>query len=388
MLLAHEIDTLVTEAIAHSVFPGAVVLIARGDEIRHFAAYGNTMYDAAGSRLVARDTIYDIASVTKIFTATAALRLIDEGRLDLGAAAAAYLPELRAPDIAVIHLLTHTSGVDIRLSALREAGRAGVLDAVYSAAPSRPPGTVVAYTNVNTLLLGEIVARLHGASLDEALRALVIEPLGLRDTLFRPPAWLLPRIAPTEIDEGWRGTLVHGSVHDESAHVLGGVAGHAGLFSTAADLYQFCRMWLGDRRPSTNDHRPTTNDKETRRQGDKGTRRQGDSEAETQNSKLKTQNYERILRRETLLLARANHTRGLNLACGLGWMIDRPTFMGHAPAGTFGHTGFTGPALVIVPEAHLIVVVLNNRVYPRRSPPPFEHHTVIGAIVDAALAEI
>ncbi len=91
----------------------------------------------------------------------------------------------------------------------------------------------MAYTNVNSLLLGEIVARLHGAPLDIALRELVIEPLGLRDTQFCPPAALLPRIAPTEIDEGWRGGLVHGSVHDESAHALGGVAGHAGLFSTA-----------------------------------------------------------------------------------------------------------------------------------------------------------
>src|SRR5206468_12972222 len=93
--------------------------------------------------------------------------------------------------------------------------------------------------------LGEIVERLGGEPLDQALGALVIEPLGLRDTRFCPPAAARPRIAPTEIDEGWRGGLVHGSVHDESAHALGGVAGHAGLFSTAADLYVFCRMWLG-----------------------------------------------------------------------------------------------------------------------------------------------
>jgi CubicO group peptidase (beta-lactamase class C family) len=357
MALAHQIDIIVQDAIERRIFPGAVVLVARDGDIRHFAAYGSTMYEAPGSRPVARDTIYDIASLTKMFTATAALRLIDAGRLDIYAPVAAYLPELRAPGIAVIHLLTHTSGLDIRLSSLREAGRAGVLAAVYAAAPMRPPGAAVAYTNVNSLLLGEIVERLYGEPLDQALRALVIEPLGLRDTRFCPPAALRPRIAPTEIDEDWRGGLVHGSVHDESAHALGGVAGHAGLFSTATDLYIFCRMWFDDGRRTTNDERRTTDN------GHIG-----------------------LLHRETISLACSNHTSQASAACGLGWMIDRPNFMGHAPAGTFGHTGFTGPALVLVPQERLIVVVLSNRVYPRRRPPPFEHHAVTAAIVNAALA--
>src|SRR5258706_677710 len=353
MILTDQIDTIVADAIGRRIFPGAVVLVARGGEIRHFAAYGSTMYDAIGSRPVARDTIYDIASLTKVFTATAALRLVDRGQLDLYTPAAAYLPELRAPGIAVFQLLTHTSGLDIRLSTLRESGRDGVLAAAYTAEPRRPPGAAVAYTNVNSLLLGEIVARLHGASLDSALRALVVDPLGLRDTQFCPPAGLLPRIAPTEIDESWRGGLVHGSVHDESAHALGGVAGHAGLFSTAADLYRFCAMWLGVEQRTKNKEQNVPEPQNRRTTAQKTTRPQIPSPLHPLTPSL--------LRRETIALATINHTRTLNMGCGLGWMIDRPGFMGSAPAGTFGHTGFTGPALAVVPQEQLIIVVLSNR---------------------------
>jgi CubicO group peptidase (beta-lactamase class C family) len=386
MSLAQEIDTIVADAIERRVFPGAVILIARDDVLLHQAAYGTTMYDAPGSRLVRLDTIYDVASLTKMFTTTAALRLSDTGRLDIHAPVAAYLPEFRAHDVTIWHLLTHTSGMDIRLSALRHAGRAGLLEAVYNTSPRRAPGTAVAYTNVNSLLLGEIVARLYGAPLDEALHGLVIEVLGLRDTRFQPPAALLPRIAPTEIDEEWRGALVHGSVHDESTHALGGVAGHAGLFSTAADLYAFCRMWL-DQRPTTpsttrfpslsrgragNDQRPTTDE------------HSGPACLHSVKVPPCDRVIPRLLLPETIQLARANHTPGLNAACGLGWMLDRPNFMGAAPPGTFGHTGFTGPAILVVPPYQLIVVLLSNRVYPRRG--AFEHHPVTAAILRAALA--
>jgi CubicO group peptidase (beta-lactamase class C family) len=363
MTLSDQIDTLVAGAIERRIFPGAVVLIARGAEIRHFAAYGHTMYNTGEARPVAHDTIYDVASLTKVFTATAALRLVDQGLLDLYAPAVAYLPDLRAHDITVSHLLTHTSGLDIRLSPLRETGRDGVLAAVYNATPARPPGTAVAYTNVNSLLLGEIVERLADQPLDGALQALLIGPLGLRHTSFRPPAALLPRIAPTEIDDVWRGGLVHGSVHDESAHALGGVAGHAGLFSTAGDLYVFCRMWLNAI-------------------ADCGLQI-ADFSAQSAICNLQSA----ILRSETAQLAVSNHKVTLHVACGLGWMLDRPNFMGRAPSGSFGHTGFTGPALVVAPRERLVVVVRSNRVFPRRRPPPYEHHAVTAAIVDAALAE-
>jgi serine-type D-Ala-D-Ala carboxypeptidase len=364
MSLAQEISSIVADAIERHVFPGAVVLIAQGEHVLHQAAYGTTMYGDAGSWPVQLDTIYDVASLTKMFSATAALRLSDTGKLDLNAPVVAYLPEFCVPDVRIQHLLTHTSGLDIRLSALRHAGRAGLLEAVYHTTPRHSPGTTVAYTNVNSLLLGEIVARLYGASLDLALFDLVIGPLGLRDTLFRPPAELLPRIAPTERDEEWRGALVHGSVHDESTHALGGIAGHAGLFSTAADLYAFCRSWLP--LESSVEGYPAPHIQ--------------------RNAQLSTFNLQHInlLKNETIICATANHTARLNAACGLGWMLDRPNFMGDAPTGTFGHTGFTGPAIIVVPGQQLIVVLLSNRVYPRRR--AFEHHPVTAAILHAALA--
>ena len=334
------VDAAIADAIRRRVFPGAVVLVATGAQIDHCAAYGTTMYDAPGTQPVAVDTIYDVASLTKVFTATAALRLSETGVLDLAAPVSRYLPELRARGVLVRHLLTHTSGLDLRLSLVARAGRAALMDAVFAAELKHPPGSAVAYTNINSLLLGELVARLHGAPLDTVISELVTAPLGLRDTRFLPPRALAGRIAPTEHDPDWRGTLVHGSVHDESAHVLGGVAGHAGLFSTAADLHRFCAAWL-------------------------------DAAASP------------LLRRETIALATVNQTPGLSHACGLGWMIDRPNFMGAAPPGTYGHTGFTGPALVVVPQRRLIVVLLSNRVFPRRGPP--QHHPVTAAVVGAVL---
>jgi serine-type D-Ala-D-Ala carboxypeptidase len=334
------IDAVVHDAIERRVFPGAVVLVSEAGTLRHAIAYGTTMYDTAGTQPVALDTRYDIASLTKVFTATAALRLYEAGALELDAPVSHYLPRLQARDVCVEHLLTHTSGLDLRLSILAPQGRDALLAAVYGATLKHPPGSAVAYTNINSLLLGELVAQLHGTSLDQAIRDLVLAPLGLGETCFRPGPELRDRIAPTEHDERWRGVLVHGSVHDESAHALGGVAGHAGLFSTAADLHRFCLAWL---EPSASGFLSTT----------------------------------------TIARATVNHTAGLNLACGLGWMLDRPNFMGSAPAGSYGHTGFTGPALVVVPKRRLVVVLLSNRVFPRRGPP--QHHPVTAAVVNALL---
>ena len=350
MALCSQIDAIVENAIERRVFPGAVVLIAKGRHICVHRAYGTTMYDAPGSQQVQLDTIYDVASLTKMFTATAALRLYDAGELDLRAPVAMYLPGFRAADVRIWHLLTHSSGLDVRLSTLRHLERDRLLGMALQLTPGRAPGAVVAYSNINSLLLGEIVARLRGTTLDQALHELVIEPLGLRDTGFRPAASLLPRIAPSEIDDDWRGGLVHGSVHDESAHALGGVAGHAGLFSSAADMYHFCLAWLAAAERGNSTDAPD----------------------------------QPILRQATARAAISNQTPGLNVACGLGWMIDRANFMGTAPAGTVGHTGFTGTAIAIAPATRVIAVVLSNRVYPKRSSPV--HHAVTAAIVTAALS--
>ena len=341
------IDAIIASAIDRRIFPGAVVLVARDAEILHVAAYGTMTYDPPGNNPVTPATIYDIASLTKMFTATVALRLYDKGKIDLAAPVQAYLPHVRARNVTVWHLLTHTSGLDLRLSTLRHAGREGLLAAVYDTLPALSPGSSVAYTNINSFLLGEIVAAVYGQPLDRAIDELVCRPLKLQHTGFRPDSALIARIAPTEFDGEWRRCLVHGVVHDESAYALGGVAGHAGLFSTARDLWTFCHAWL----PAGSDHHPAS-----------------------------------LLNPTTLTMAITNQTPGLTQACGLGWMIDRPNFMGLAPRGSYGHTGFTGPALVIVPRDRLIIIVLSNRVHPQRSAP--RHHAVTAAIVTAALDSI
>ncbi|MEM8529612.1 MAG: serine hydrolase domain-containing protein [Chloroflexota bacterium] len=352
MALKTTIDKIIDTSIDTRIFPGAVVFVAQGDTILHHRAYGSTMYTDDGSVPVSLNTIYDIASLTKVFTATAVLRLVDARILDLDAPIQKYLKEVHTADITVKHLLTHTSGLEIRLSSLRELGREGLLQAVYQTEPRYPPDSVVAYTNVNSLLLGEIVEYLADMPLDQAIRQLVTTPLGLTTTCFCPSPALQSHIAPTEIDHDWRGRLVHGSVHDESTHALGGVAGHAGLFSTSTDLYHFCQVWLDDKQRNTSVNSIQWRDSS-------------------------------FLRPETQAFACMNHTPDLALSCGLGWMLDRPNFMGDAPQGSFGHTGFTGPAIIIIPCYSLIVVVLCNRVYPQRRTP--DHHAVIASIVETAI---
>lgn len=316
----------------------------------HCAAYGSTMYDDPGSQPVTFDTIYDIASLTKMFTAMAALQLCDTGRLALDAPAAYYLPELQATSVTVRHLLTHTSGLEVRMSSLRDLAPAAIQAAVYAVQPTHPPGTHPAYVNINTLLLGDIVERVTGGGLDAVFQTSIVDPLEMYETLFCPPPVLHSRIAPTEWDD-WRGGLVHGVVHDESAYALGGITGHAGLFSTAADMGRFVQCWLAG-----------------------GVYRN-----------------RRLLRAETVAAATSFQGPYLRLAAdppplysGLGWMLNRENYMGTAPAGTYGHTGFTGPVLVVVPHHRLAVIILSNRTYPRRG--ERTHLPVTAAVVAAALA--
>lgn len=350
MPITTQLDQIIADAITRHIFPGAVLLVAQAGRLLHHAAAGTTMYADAGSQPVAPATYYDIASLTKAFTATAALRLLDAGQIGLDTPVCHYLPDLRAQSVTVRHLLTHTSGLEVRLAHLRHLDPERLRGAVYTTAPTHPPGTHAAYVNVSSLLLGDVVAQAAGQPLDAAIAQLVLDPLGLEQTRFCPPPALRPHIPPTEWDEEWRGGLVQGSVHDESAHALGGVAGHAGLFSTAPDLWRFAQMWL-----------------------DGG-----------------VCNGARLLQAETVALATTYQAPWLALAapptirCGLGWMLDRPEVMGSAPPGSYGHTGFTGPVLVVVPRHELVLVLLCNRTYPRRA--ARAHFPVVAALLDALIA--
>jgi CubicO group peptidase (beta-lactamase class C family) len=324
----------------HPWYPGAVVLTAlRGDILAHEAVGDAVRYGGAGLELAPQQrvpartgTIYDLASITKLFTTVLALRLVERGRLDLGNPVSWYLPAfIGKPEVQVGMLLTHTAGLpgDMDLSPYpdRDARFAAALAAPVL--PGTRPGAQFVYSDVGYITLGVLVERLAGAPLDRLVADQITGPLGLRDTMYAPPASLLPRIAATEYMP-WIGRgVVHGQVHDEAAWALGGVSGHAGLFGTAADLAVFGQMLANG--------------------GEYG--------------------GTRLLRAETVsrMLANANNGLGPAAAHGLGVALDQSEYMGAlAGPGTFGHTGFTGTSLVVDPVRAAIAVLLTNRVHPDR----------------------
>jgi beta-glucosidase-like glycosyl hydrolase/uncharacterized protein YbbC (DUF1343 family) len=275
---------------------------------------------------------FDLASLTKVVaTTTMAMILVDEGRLDLDEKVQDFLPLFQGPgkeEITVRHLLTHRSGVDWWAPLYEELqGPEAYLRHIQAMELAYEPGTDYKYSDLGMILLGEILARVAGQPLDEFVRERVFEPLQMNDTLFRPGEDLLPRIAPTEFDD-WRGRLVRGEVHDENAFALGGIAPHAGLFSTAGDLSRFVQMLVNG--GVLEHHRIVS-----RGTVELFTRKAGDGES----------------------------TRAL------GWDTKSPeksTAGSYFSPRSFGHTGFTGTSIWVDPDRELFVILLTNRVHPTR----------------------
>lgn len=326
-----EVDRILEDAVARKAFPGAVVAVGHRDALVHVAAFGRQTYEA-DAPAVTPDTIYDVASLTKVVaTTTMAMILVDEERLDLDAPVASFLPRFVGRDkeaVTVRHLLTHSSGLDWWAPLYEEArGREAYLERIQAMDLVYEPGAKSLYSDLGLILLGELLERVAGRPLDVFVGERVFAPLGMSDTLYRPEKELLPRIAPTERDD-WRGRLVHGEVHDENAYALGGVAPHAGLFSTAEDLARFARMIMAG---GVFEHRRI----------------------------VSRPTVERFVRRAGV----PGSTRAL------GW--DTKSSEGSS-AGTlfssssFGHTGFTGTSMWIDPERELFLILLTNRVHPTR----------------------
>jgi len=327
--LGARIDTLMEQAVLAGVTPGAVVAIGRRGRIVHLRGYGH-LDPAFGSAAATSTTIYDLASLTKVIgTTTAAMILEEEGLLDLDRPVREYLPELDATDKARITprmLLTHQAGFESFAPLYQTVrGRDGYLRQINARPLRNEPGTRMEYSDWDLILLQLIVERLSGTTLDRFLEQRVFSPLGMGDTGFDPPHFVRQRIAPTEIQR-FRGGKIHGEVHDENAWAMGGVAGHAGLFSTAPDLALFAEMLLNG--------------------GERG--------------------GSRILREETISRWTARQEPGSTRA--LGW--DTPSAGGSAGqffgAHSFGHTGFTGTSIWIDPEKELYLILLSNRVNPSR----------------------
>ncbi|MBL0175577.1 MAG: serine hydrolase [Ignavibacteria bacterium] len=324
-----EVDALIREQIAAHAFPGAQLAVVKDGEVVHLRCYGALKYDSSAA--VSPSTMYDIASMTKVVaTTTAAMKLVEEGKLDLDRTVASYIPAFGAngkQNVTVRNLLVHNSGLPaFRLYYTFCRSGKEVLDSIYASRLDYATGTRMVYSDLGIITLGKIVEAVAGISLDVYAQAMLFGPLGMAHTMFTPPESLRALCAPTEMDTVWRKRLVQGAVHDETAALLGGVAGHAGLFSTAADLARFARMLLAG----------------------------GELDGA------------RIVQASTI--AQFTKRQGAS-SRALGW--DTRSTAGSSAgryfsSRSFGHTGFTGTSIWIDPDARVAVVFLTNRVHPTR----------------------
>ncbi len=348
-----QVDDAVRGGIERGIYPGAVVVIGRRDSLIYARGYGHLTWSPASPIPSPDSTIWDLASITKIVsTMSAAMRLVDQGKLDLHAPVGRYLPRFSGglkKQVTVQMLLDHTSGLKSYIPIYQKARgrRAKALDILYAQPLLRPPGDLAVYSDLNALLLGLIVEKVAGTSIDHFAAREIFQPLGMRETMFKPPKRLLKRIAPTGI---WHGQPVAGEVNDQNAVAFGGVAGHAGLFSTGTDLARYAQIWLrGGMGPDG-----------------------------------------RWVRSQTMagFLARGTNT-GSRL---LGWdtreRVDgEPSVFGDLTSdAAYGHTGFTGTLLWIDPTRDLFLIFLTNRTFdPRVAESAKELKTVRAAVSDAAV---
>ena len=333
------IRPLVEQAIADKNTPGAVVLIGRGDQTLYQSAFGNRALVPAVEPMTL-DTIFDMASLTKILaTTTSVMILVEDGRIRMNDRVASFIPGFERygkGNITIRELMTHTSGLrpDLDLGD-PWTGADTAIQLAIEEVPTSPPGSHFVYSDINYILLGDIVRRVSGKPLNEFARERIFVPLGMKDTMFLPPASLRPRIAPTQMCtpygwpcEGPDMQMLRGVVHDPTARRMMGVAGHAGLFSTAADTAIFCRMILN-----------------------------GGS-------------YHGVRILSPLSVAKMTTPATdpeLSNVRGLGWDIDSAFSSNRGellPIGSFGHTGFTGTSIWIDPVTREFVVFMSNRVHP------------------------
>jgi len=325
-----EAENLIQTSIADSAFPGAVLLVWKDGQIIFENAFGHLIYDDSSSR-VKTNTIYDLASLTKVIAATtAAMICVDRGLFRINDNAARYISQFGKSgkeNITIKNLLLHNSGLPAykKFYALYDSPDK-VLNDIYSTPLLYPTGTKTVYSDLGMIVLGKIIEKVTGRTLDKFCNAEIFKPLGMNDTYYNPPEALKFRIAPTEFDKYWRNRLLIGEVHDETASLLNGVSGHAGLFSTAGDISKLLRMLL----------------------------QKGVFEGK------------RIIDSSIVKLFTSKQSNQR----GLGW--DIKSAAGSSAGSLFsnrsyGHTGFTGTSVWTDPERNLFVVFLTNRVYPTRN---------------------
>ncbi len=352
------VDSIVNAAIADSAFPGAVLLVQQNGKIIHEKAYGYYTYDHSSGH-IALNTMYDLASLTKVIaTTTATMICYDRGLFKLDDKVAKYLPQFGVngkENVTIRNLLLHDSGLrpDITrkpasFDSVNNKAQA-VMNEIYNDSLVYPTRTKFVYSDLNFILMGKIIEKVTGMTLDKFCGKNIFKPLGMTSTMFNPPDSLVYRIAPTELDNYWRHRQIRGTVHDETSALLGGVAGHAGLFSTAGDIAKLLQMLL--------------------QKGVYHGKRY-----------IKASTVEMFVKKQSDLSSRA-----------LGWDTKSKS-PEYSSAGnlfsdiSYGHTGFTGTSVWTDPTRNLFVVFLTNRVYPTRknyklfSVRPAVHDAVIHAI--------
>lgn len=320
------LDPILEQAVADGQIPGAVLLIGHDGRVIYRKAFGSRSLEPTREPMT-EDTIFDLASLTKcIATATSLMKLVQDGRVRLNDPVAVYLPEFAQngkQDITVRELLTHYSGLapDLDLKTSWQ-GRDTAFKMAMAQKPAHPPGTGFVYSDINFEVLGFLVEKVVGMPLNDFAAQTIFAPLGMHHTRFLPPEDWVSRIAPTQYDE--QGHMLRGVVHDPTARRMGGVAGHAGLFSTADDLALFAQQILSG---------------------------------------------SKILSRVSIeKMSTPQQPANAPSLRGLGWDIDSPFSSNRGellPVGSFGHTGFTGTSLWIDPVTDTYIVLLTNAVHPR-----------------------
>ncbi len=343
------LDEQIQKAVDEHLMPGAVLLIGHDGHIVYRKAYGSRALIPAVEPMTL-NTIFDVASLTKVAATTPSImKLFEQGRIRINDRVTKYLPEFQGgkSDITIRDLMTHFSGLrpDLDLEPAWSGYQTGIRKALIDP-PAGPPGERFVYSDINFILLGEIVHRLTGQLVSEYARDQIYEPLGMAESGFNPSAPLIRRIAPTEVEHG---RVVRGVVHDPTARSMGGVAGHAGLFTTADDLARYAQMMLN--------------------LGEFGGKRLFSPLTIRKFTSPQSPADQPVLR-------------------GLGWDIDSPLSGNRGelfPLGSYGHTGFTGTSLWIDPSTKTYVILLANSVHPSRGKNLTSLRARVATITAAAL---
>ncbi|PYX47686.1 MAG: hypothetical protein DMG79_13415, partial [Acidobacteria bacterium] len=321
------VDSVIQQAISDGNLPGAVLVIGHDGAVIYRKAFGERALEPKREPMTP-DTIFDLASLTKVIaTTTSVMQLVERGKVRMNDPVAKYLPEFAQngkEDITVRQLLTHYSGLapDIDLTPAFD-GKESALKLAFSETPAQTPGSGFIYSDTNFIVLAALVERVSGETLDAYTTQHIFAPLKMTHTRFSPPAAWLPKIAPTEYDEHQH--MLHGVVHDPRARRMGGVAGHAGLFSSGDDLAIFAQALLN---------------------GGGGIL-----------SPLMVEKMTSPEQPPTAPVLR-----------GFGWDIDSPFSSNRGdllPVGSFGHTGWTGTSIWIDPTTQTYIILLTNAVHPR-----------------------